>query len=142
MDGVDAAEIVGIQGVLAARSGGRLLPHMVLKHGHDLVEDMHDRHAELGAGHIDLAAQRLVHQARQHRSRFSLQTIQHPVQLEARPNQAPAVRDDRQMLELDRRRTDDRVERFPGRVRDQMEIEPVRGHLGTITGLTGVREGP
>jgi hypothetical protein len=50
------------------------------------------------------------------------------------------MRDDRQMFELDRRRPDDRVQRLAGRIGDEMEVEPVCGHLGTLSGLAGVKQ--
>jgi hypothetical protein len=140
MDRVDAPEIVGVERILPSRPCGRLLPDMLLQHRHHLIEHMHDGHAQLGAGHVQLVADRLVDQTGQHRSRLGLEPIQHTVELKARADQAPPMRDDRQVLELNGRRSHDRVKGLAGGVGDEMEVEPMCGHVGTISGLAGVRE--
>ena len=68
MHGVDAAEIVGIQYVLPARPGGRLLADLLLQHPHHRVQHVHHLHIQPLAGRVELAAQRLFDQGGEHRA--------------------------------------------------------------------------
>ena len=60
--------------------------------------------------------------------------FQHPMQLEARSDQAPAVVLNGNVLELRNGGAGNAVQRFPGRVRNQMQVDAVRLMIARITG--------
>ena len=125
---VDAAEIVGVQRVLPARARGGLLADIVLQQVHHRIEHVHHRDIQPPAGGLQLAAQRPIDQGGQHRPRLVLDTLEHAMQLEAGPDQAPAMIDDVRMLELHRGGSGDGVQRLAGGVGDQVQIDAVIGH--------------
>ncbi|GAB0117655.1 hypothetical protein Acid7E03_17270 [Acidisoma sp. 7E03] len=52
------------------------------------------------------------------------------------------MRHDVQMLELHGSRAGDGIQGLACRVGDEVEVEPVRGHLGIITGEMGIKGSP
>ena len=141
--GVDAAEVIGIEHVLPARTRLRLRADMLLQESEHRVEHVDDRHAEPMAGLFQIVAQGLVDDGGQHRAGVGLDAFQHAMQLEAGPDQAPAMVLDTDSFELGHRRAGDAVESLAGRVRDQMQVDTVLHNSednGDNSGLAGVAD--
>ncbi len=125
---IDAPEIIGIQHILPSRPRLRLLADRLLQHREHRVEHIDHREAEPLAGALQVGPQRAVDHGREHRAGFRLDPLQHAMELKPGPDQAPAVIDDRDVLELGHGRAGDRVQRLAGRVGDQMQVDPVGAH--------------
>src|SRR5262249_35138831 len=79
-------------------------------------------------------------QGGQNRARFVLDALDHPMQLEAGPDQAPAMIEDLGMLELNSGGTDDRVQRFAGGIGDQVQVDAPIRHGGEDGGESKDRQ--
>ena len=106
----------------------RLDADMLLQHVQHRLQHVQHGHAEPQARGFQVVAQRLVDHGGQHGAGFGLDPFQHAVQLEAGPDQAPAVIHDRGVLELRDGRAGDAVQRLPGRVGYQVQVDAVRLH--------------
>ena len=83
MHGIDPPEIIGIQHILPARPMLGRHPQLVLQQLHHRIQRMEQLHPHPLAAGIQLAPQRLIHQAAQHRPGLGVNPLQHQVQLQA-----------------------------------------------------------
>ena len=123
--GVDQAEVVGVQHVLQSRPGCRLLAYVFLEKAHDRVQHMDDPHIQPLASSLEIAAEGFVHHGGEHRPWFGLNSLEHAMQLEPGPDQAPAMIQDLNMLELGCGRPGDRIQRLAGRIGHQMKVNSI-----------------
>ncbi len=110
---------------------------MLLQQGHDRIQDVNHRHVQPLACRLQIGAQRLIHHGRKHGSGLGLDAFQHTMQLKTGPDQAPAMVQDLDVLELRGGGSRDRVQGFAGRVRDEMEVDPIGVHRSEDNGDNG-----
>ena len=122
MHRIDPAEIIGVQHILPAR--------LVLHRGADLrlqqlehrIQHMQQSDPHARAGGIKLAPQRVIHQATQNRARLGLHAFQHPMQLQPRTDQGPAMIGHFGLVELRHGGARQSVQSIPSRVGYQVYI--------------------
>jgi hypothetical protein len=134
---IDPAEIVGIQNILPAGPGGGLFADELLQQIHHRIEHVHHGNVQALAGRLQFTPQRPIDQGGKHRPRLMLHAFHHAMQLETRPDQAPAVIHNLRMLELNRGGTSNCIQGLAGGVGDQVQVDAVTGHGDEDSGDNG-----
>ena len=135
MHGVDARKVICIQYILAAGTGFGLLANNVLKSVYDGVQDVDHLDVQPLAGGVQLQPPRPVDQGGQHWTGFGLDAFQHAVQLKAGTHQTPPMMEDVRLFELHSRSPGNGVQRLPGGIRHQVQIDTVclRGRFHAVS---------
>ena len=120
---VHAAEIFGVQHVLTARLALAFKAEICRQRIDQRVEHGDARHLKLAAGFLQSAAQLFVHQGEHDETGIILDALDDHLQLPRRPHQIPEMFDRLDLIELGHAGARDAVDRFPGRVRHQMQME-------------------
>ncbi len=120
--GVNAAEVIGVQHVLAARLVLGRQAEFFLQDGKDRVQNMQEGDTRTLAKLVKVATQRIIDQRAEDRARFGLDAFQDAVQLQAGADQAPAMVGDMRVVKLRDRRAGQGGEGVAGGVGNQVDI--------------------
>ena len=120
LHGVDAAEVFGIEGMLAAWQGAEIDTEIAGQRRHHRIEQGDTGNKQLAAGLFQLAADGRIHQGGQNQTRIGLNAGDHPFDLARGTDQPPQMRGDVDGLELNQTGTGDGRNGFAGGVGHKM----------------------
>ncbi len=135
---VDAREIAGIHGMLAADLRPRLGSEQARQGAEDPVQDRDARRVQAPAALLQSVAQIARHEGEDHHAGQGFDHAQHLIHLRAGAHERPDMLDRNHTIKLRNPSPGDRGHGFSGRVRDQVQMQaqgalsdPAVGKLGT-----------
>ncbi len=132
--GVDPAEIIRVQHVLAAGFVFGRQIQMRLEKVEHRIEDVKQRDVHAGASGVQLRAQGVIDQGTEDGAGFGLYPLQNAMELQAGANEGPAVIGDRRVVKLRGGGAGEGGQSVTRCIRDQVDIQFIRVHGGYDSG--------
>jgi len=124
---VDPREVFAVKQMLFAGQPSALSPEIGSERADNWIEDRDSRYLNTPAALLQEPAKRVADQCEQDDAPVGLDPCYYPFDLAARAHHAPHVLDGLCLVELDQASPSNRMNSFPGRVRDEVKVKSCHG---------------